>query len=120
VGDKDLGAELVRQGYVFADGSILARYAGQEREARAAKAGLWAGGEAERPAAFRAKVWEEARRRSPEGCPIKGQVSGGSRYYVLPWAPDYERLRVQRGRGERWFCSEQEAVSAGFRAAQRG
>jgi endonuclease YncB( thermonuclease family) len=120
IGDKDIGAELVRQGYVFAEGSFLARYGSQEREARAAKAGLWAGGEAERPAAFRAKIWEDAKRRAPEGCPIKGQVAGAARTYVLPWAPDYDRVRVQKARGERWFCSEQEAVSAGFKAAQRG
>lgn len=119
VGAKDVAAELVRQGHVFADGSLLARYASQEREARAAKAGLWSG-EPERPAAYRAKLWEEAKRRAPEGCPIKGQVSGASRVYVLPWSPDYERARVQKARGERWFCSEQEAVAAGFKAAPRG
>jgi endonuclease YncB( thermonuclease family) len=119
VGQKDVAAELVRQGHVFADGSILARYAGEEREARAAKAGLWSG-DVERPAAFRAKLWEEAKRRAPDGCPIKGQVSGETRVYVLPWSPDYERVRVQKARGERWFCSEQEAVAAGFKAAQRG
>jgi len=118
-GQKDVAAELVRQGYVFADGSFLARYAGEERQARAAKAGVW-GGEVERPADFRAKRWEEARRRAPEGCPIKGQVNGASRFYVLPWAADYERARVQTARGERWFCTEQEAVAAGFKAAQRG
>jgi endonuclease YncB( thermonuclease family) len=115
VGEKDIGAELVRQGYAFADGGFLARYASQEREARAAKAGLWSG-DAERPAAYRAKLWEEAKRRAPEGCPIKGQVSGASRTYVLPWSPDYDRVRVQKGRGERWFCSEQEAVAAGYKA----
>jgi endonuclease YncB( thermonuclease family) len=120
IGDKDVGAELVRQGHVFADGSILVRYASQEREARAAKTGLWATGDAERPSAYRAKLWDEAKRRSPEGCPIKGQVAGASRVYVLPWAADYERIRVQKARGERWFCSEQEATSAGFKAAQRG
>jgi endonuclease YncB( thermonuclease family) len=119
VGQKDVGAELVRQGHVFADSSILARYSGEERAARAAKAGLWSG-DVERPAAFRAKLWEEAKRRAPDGCPIKGQVSGETRFYVLPWSPDYERARVQKARGERWFCSEQEAVAAGFRAAQRG
>jgi hypothetical protein len=119
VGSKDVAAELVRQGHVFADGSLLARYASQEREARAAKAGLWSG-EPERPATYRARLWEEAKRRAPEGCPIKGQVSGTSRLYVLPWSPDYERVRVQKARGERWFCSEQEAVAAGFKAAPRG
>lgn len=119
IGDKDLGAELVRQGHVFADGSILVRYSSQEREARSAKAGLWSTGDTERPAAYRAKLWDEAKRRAPEGCPIKGQIAGASRVYVLPWSADYERVRVQKTRGERWFCSEQEAVSAGFKAAQR-
>ena len=119
VGQTDAAAELVRQGYVFAEGGILARYAGEEREARAAKAGLWAG-DVERPAEYRAKLWEEAKRRAPDGCPIKGQVTASARIYVLPWSPDYERARVQTGRGERWFCSEQEAVAAGFKAAQRG
>jgi endonuclease YncB( thermonuclease family) len=118
-GEKDVGAELVRQGHAFAEGGILARYAGEEREARNAKAGMW-GGDVERPAEYRAKVWEEAKRRAPDGCPIKGQVSDSGRYYVLPWSPSYERARVQKARGERWFCSEQEAVSAGFKSAQRG
>jgi endonuclease YncB( thermonuclease family) len=119
VGQTDVAAELVRQGYVFAEGGILARYTGEEREARAAKAGLW-GGEVERPAEYRAKLWEEAKRRAPDGCPIKGQVTASARIYVLPWSPDYERARVQTTRGERWFCSEQEAVAAGFKPRSGG
>jgi Staphylococcal nuclease homologue len=119
VGQTDVAAELVRQGYVFAEGGILARYSGEERDARAAKAGLW-GGDVERPAEYRAKLWEEAKRRAPDGCPIKGQVTASARIYVLPWSSEYERARVQAARGERWFCSEQEAVAAGFKAAQRG
>jgi endonuclease YncB( thermonuclease family) len=119
-GDTVVNAELVRNGHVFAASGLFSSYAGQEREARAAKAGIWAEGEAERPAAFRAKVWEEAKRRAPEGCPIKGLVTGRERVYVLPWAPDYERGRIQKARGERWFCSEQEAKAAGFRPAANG
>jgi endonuclease YncB( thermonuclease family) len=114
VGAKDVAAELVRQGHVFAEGGLWLRYASEEREAKAAKAGLWSG-DAERPAEWRAKIWDEAKGRSPEGCPIKGQVTGSSRYYVLPWSADYERARVREARGERWFCSEQEAVAAGFK-----
>ena len=40
---------------MFAEGGLFARYSGLEREARNAKAGIWAGGEPERPADFRAK-----------------------------------------------------------------
>ena len=105
---------------MFAEAGLFASYSSLEREARAAKAGIWVGGETERPAEFRAKVWEEAKRRAPDGCPIKGRVTGGARVYVLPWSPDYERGRVQKERGERWFCSEQEAVAAGWKPAARG
>jgi hypothetical protein len=39
--------------------------------------------------------------------------------YLLPGTPDYERGRVQTSRGGRWFCSEHDARSAGFKAASR-
>jgi endonuclease YncB( thermonuclease family) len=118
-GDTDINAELVRKGHVFAEQSFFARYASQEREAKAAKVGLWVGGEAERPSGYRAKAWEEAKRRAPDGCPIKGMVRDGDRVYLLPGTPDYERGRVQTSRGGRWFCSEHDARSAGFKAASR-
>ena len=119
-GELDINGELVRQGHAFAGSGLFASYSGLERQARDAKAGIWAGGEAERPAEFRAKAWEEAKRRAPDGCPIKGLVTGGARVYVLPWSPDYDRGRIQKARGERWFCSEREAEAAGFKPAVRG
>ena len=119
-GDLDINAEMVRQGHAFAAGSLFASYSGHERQAREVKAGIWAAGEPERPSAFRAKLWDEAKRRAPDGCPIKGLVSGGTRIYVLPWSPDYDRGRIQKARGERWFCSEREAEAAGFKPAARG
>jgi endonuclease YncB( thermonuclease family) len=115
----DINGELVRQGYVFAESGLFARYGAQERDARNAKAGMWIG-DPQRPAEFRTKAWEEAKRRAPDGCPIKGQVTSGERVYLLPGAPDYERVRVLASRGDRWFCSERDAASAGFKAAQRG
>jgi endonuclease YncB( thermonuclease family) len=118
-GETDINGELVRKGHVFAEQSFFARYAAQEREAKAAKIGLWISGEAERPSDYRAKAWEEAKRRAPDGCPIKGMVRDGDRVYLLPGTPDYERGRVQTARGGRWFCSENDARSAGFKAASR-
>jgi endonuclease YncB( thermonuclease family) len=119
-GGLDINGELVRQGHAFAGGGLFASYAGLERQARDAKAGIWAAGEVERPSEFRAKAWDEAKRRAPDGCPIKGLVTGGARVYVLPGSPDYDRGRIQKARGERWFCSEREAEAAGFKPAVRG
>ncbi|HWB43862.1 MAG TPA: thermonuclease family protein [Hyphomicrobiaceae bacterium] len=119
-GHTDVNAEMVRKGYVFAADGLFARYASAEQEARSAKAGVWSG-DVQRPADFRARLWDEAKRHAPDGCPIKGQVAGGARVYVLPWSPEYGRARVQKARGERWFCSEEDAVAAGFRPAdERG
>ncbi len=112
--DTDINAALVKAGHVFAVTGLLSRYGSLEAEARNAKAGLWAS-DAERPAAYRARLWEEAKKRAPDGCPIKGHVTGGSRSYVMPWAADYDRVRVNTQRGGRWFCSEEDAVAAGWK-----
>jgi endonuclease YncB( thermonuclease family) len=119
-GQLDIGGELVHQGHAFAGSGLFAGYAGLERQARHSKLGIWAAGDVQRPAEFRAKVWDEAKRRAPDGCPIKGLVTGEGRVYVLPWSPDYDRGRIQKVRGERWFCSEREAEAAGFKPAARG
>ncbi|MGI9403648.1 MAG: thermonuclease family protein [Hyphomicrobium sp.] len=116
IGDKDLAAELVRGGHVFATTGFFAPYTSLEDAARKAKLGVWRG-EAVRPSDYRAQKWEEAKRAAPDGCPIKGNVSRGRRIYVLPWSRDYKRVRITRRRGERWFCSETEAQAAGWKPA---
>ncbi|MCZ7595842.1 MAG: thermonuclease family protein [Hyphomicrobium sp.] len=118
IDDRDIAAELVRGGHVFAATGLFASYRGLEDEARASKAGLWVG-QAMRPSDYRAQKWEEAKREAPDGCPIKGNVRGGRRFYVVPWARGYERVRVSASRGERWFCSESEAREAGFKPSEQ-
>lgn len=115
-GVDDVAAELTRNGHVFADSGFFAAYSAYQTEAQAAKAGLWAGGDAMRPAQWRSARWEDAKSKAPDGCPIKGQVFRKSgKTYMLPWQPDYERARVNTAEGERWFCSESEAQSAGWK-----
>lgn len=118
-GTTDINAQLVKGGHVFAGGGLMPRYSAQENEARTAKAGLWSGEAPERPSDWRNRIWEEAKKRAPSGCPIKGQVTGSTKSYVLPWAPDYERVRVNASKGGRWFCSEDEAISAGWKVASK-
>lgn len=118
IGEMDIAAELVRRGHVFAKTGLFAAYGALENEARDKHAGLWRG-EPLRPADYRAQKWEEAKRAAPDGCPIKGDVKRGRRVYVLPWSRGYRRVRVSRARGERWFCSEDEARAAGFKPSDR-
>lgn len=117
-GTTDIAAALVSGGHVFAEAGLMSSYAKQEAAAKTAKIGLWSG-ESERPSDYRKRTWEEAKRSAPEGCPIKGQLAGNAKLYVLPWSADYHRVRVSKARGERWFCSEQEAISAGWRPVER-
>lgn len=112
--DTDIAAALVKGGHVFAESGFSSSYGALEAEARAAKAGIWSG-EAERADAWRSRVWAEASKRTPTGCPIKGQVANNARTYVLPWHAEYERVSVNTKRGGRWFCTEQEAISAGWK-----
>jgi endonuclease YncB( thermonuclease family) len=117
-GQKDIAQELVRNGHVFAIRAIFSGYGSIENEAKAARLGVWSG-EALRPSDYRAQKWEAAKRLAPDGCPIKGQLSGQNRTYVLPWSATYDRVRVRESRGERWFCSEAEAQAAGWRSAEQ-
>lgn len=59
---------------------------------------------------------------TPESaCVIKGNISisTGTRYYHLPGMEDYASTVITPSEGERWFCSEEEAISQGWRKAPR-
>ena len=54
----------------------------------------------------------------PEDCRIKGNINmeTGERVYHTPDSPWYGRTEIDTDAGERWFCSEREAMDAGWRA----
>lgn len=121
-----LAAAMVRSGMAldwprYSGGA----YADEQSAAAAAKAGIWQG-EFQPP-----WEWRAEQRSLPAsaplvsapasiGCLIKGNISrSGNRIYHVPGMHDYERTRIQERDGERWFCSEAEAQSAGWRRAQR-
>ena len=113
----DIAAQLVRAGQVFATTGLFSTYASAEREARNGRLGVWRMN-TDRPAEYRAKAWEEAKRAAPDGCPIKGVVSGDTKTYITPWSQAYERTKVRSSKGERWFCSEREAREAGWKPTE--
>lgn len=115
--EADIAEALVRNGHVFAASGFFATYGSTEAEARAAKIGLWQG-EAKHPEEWRKDIWEDAKRAAPDGCPIKGRVRASSRVYTMPWSDGYDN-RVREERGDRWFCSEEEAQAAGFTPSER-
>ena len=56
----------------------------------------------------------------PMDCTIKGKISSkGERIYHVPGGQYYDRTRIDAAKGERWFCSEEEAQAAGWRGARQ-
>ncbi len=55
------------------------------------------------------------------GCKIKGNISygGGNKLYHVPGMEDYESTVIDSSKGERWFCTESEAIKKGWRKAPR-
>ena len=51
-------------------------------------------------------------------CPIKGNISS-EHIYHMPGQRDYCKTVIDESKGERWFCSPEEAEAAGWRAAKR-
>ena len=53
------------------------------------------------------------------GCTIKGNISSsGERIYHVLGQRYYDKTIIQQSKGERWFCTEQEAIGAGWRKAK--
>lgn len=119
----DLGAALVAGGAAVAYRRYSLAYVTQEAAARQAGRGVWRarGDGLQSPADWRAASRPSPTLQdvAPEGCDIKGNISRGGHIFHRPGQRDYARTRIDVARGERWFCSEAEALAAGWRAARR-
>ncbi|MCW2307365.1 thermonuclease family protein [Rhodobium gokarnense] len=111
----EINETLVREGLAWAFVKYSNAYVAQEQEARQARRGIWQADT--QPAwAYRAAKWDVGEQKAPDGCPIKGNISRNGRIYHPPWSPWYSRTKISPEKGERWFCSEREALDAGWRA----
>ena len=138
-GETDINAAMVAGGWALAFRRYSDIYVGEEQIARTRQSGLWSG-------AFIAP-WDW-RHRGPQteilgtlsvpinaqqhllpqpvasaipttGCQIKGNISrNGNRIYHVPGQKDYDKTKITEGKGERWFCTEDEARAAGWRRAR--
>ncbi|MER8966282.1 thermonuclease family protein [Mesorhizobium sp. M0808] len=101
-------------------------YAGQQATAKAARRGIWSGS-FQVPWEWRAEHRDNLQSTSAPlfamgntACKIKGNISAeGERIYHLPGQKFYDATRISESKGERWFCTEAEARSAGWRRSRR-
>jgi len=117
-GDLDVCEEMVRTGavWVYRQYVIDKSLFDIEIEAREAKRGIWGLSEAQNmpPWEWRRTGGQEG---APEGCNIKGNVnSKGDKIYHVPGMSSYGATKIDESKGERWFCSDEEAQAAGWRA----
>ena len=115
VDGKDINAVMVTEGLAWVFRKYSMDYAILEEGARKRRSGVWQA-DTETPWDYRSHKWEAAIQETPHGCPIKGNISKQGNIYHAPWSPWYGKTRVNTAKGERWFCSEEQAVEAGWRA----
>lgn len=61
----------------------------------------------------------EEEEASQVACDIKANVGSSGNIYHMPGGVYYDRVKVDTSQGDFYACSEQEAIDAGFRKAQR-
>jgi micrococcal nuclease len=127
--------ELVRAGYAQVttyppDVRYAQRFLAIQREARSRIAGLW--GVCDSTAVITATPSPTTKGVigvatcpkgcvvPPQGCTIKGNISkSGEKIYHVPGQTYYEQTKISPEYGERWFCTDAEALANGWRKALR-
>jgi micrococcal nuclease len=118
-----VNATLVREGYAVAstyppDVKHQELFLSLQREAIEAGRGLWG------PACASPTVEAATGTCEYSGNAqslIKGNISQstGEKIYHVPGGEFYDKTVIDEAAGERWFCTEQEAVAAGWRRSKR-
>lgn len=97
--------ELIKQGYAQIytlppDIKYQEKFYQAQKYAQTNKLGLWSG-------------------KQIQECLIKGNISSsGEKIYHLPGQRYYDKTVIDESKGERWFCTEQEAIQAGWRKSK--
>ena len=120
-GPYDINAAMVRDGWALAYRRYSTAYVELEEQAKAAQRGLWSG-------KFVVPwEWRLGERLPaiptngivPQPCMIKGNISSkGERIYHVPGGRWYDRTKIDPTKGERWFCTEEQARLEGWRKAR--
>ena len=116
-GQEDLNAWMVSQGWAVSYRRYSEDYVVQEDAARTAAIGMWAG------QFVMPWDWRQGKRLGSSNaslengdCAIKGNISSkGTRIYHVPGGRWYDATKIDKAKGEQMFCSEDDAVAAGWR-----
>lgn len=120
-----VNATLVRDGYAQAsayppDVKYQSLFSTLQAEARDAARGLWGVACEPTPTATIAPGVAGACEYSSASEPvIKGNISAsGEKIYHVPGGAFFDKTVIDGAKGERWFCTEAEAIAAGWRKSK--
>ena len=119
-----VNATLIEEGYATAstfppDVRYTELFAALETQARQGDRGLWSA--CVTPEAPPAETGAECDYSGAGEPVIKGNISlnTGEKIYHVPGGESYDQTVISEAKGERWFCTEAEAVAAGWRESKR-
>lgn len=125
VDDFMVNEMLVAEGYANVstyppDVRYTERFRTAEAAARAAGKGLWGAGCELYQSPSSQEGGAAAAPADASACTIKGNIAQetSERIYHIPGCEYYAQTVISEAKGERWFCSEDEAIAAGWRKAQ--
>lgn len=113
---RDINGEMVATGHALAYRKYSKKYVEFEAHAEQHKLGMWSGD-------FVAPwLWRKKDKQSAPGkCLIKGNINGrGVKLFHSPGDMSYGNTIITESKGERWFCTPEAAVAAGWVPAWRG
>src|SRR3989344_1394607 len=121
VGDTFVNLELVKQGFAYSstyppDVKYQSQFTEAQRQAKEQNKGLWGSCPVTTPTPTITATPPST--QQPSSCDIKGNISSSDeKIYHVPGCTSYNVTKIDEARGERWFCTEQEALNAGWRKA---
>lgn len=132
INGKSVQEELLKNGlarvaYVYAPNTkYIDQYYEIQKEAQQKAIGIWsvenyATDKGFNPDAFEDKHPDKVENKTAsDDCDIKGNInSKGEKIYHMPGQQFYDRTEIDESKGEKYFCSREEAEAHGFRPSQR-
>ena len=118
---KDLNVNewMVENGWAMAYRFYSKRYVPNEIQAQENKFGIWRG-EFVPPWDWRKGKRLATLEEAPRDCTIKGNIlSKGGKIYHVPGGAYNSRTKINKAKGELYFCSEEEAIQKGWTKSKR-
>lgn len=107
---------MIKEGYAFTyvqfPFQYMPKFKQYQSEAKSSNKGLWDANTCPQ----KTTVLNEKK----ENCVIKGNInSSGDKIFHIPNGAYYDKTTIDQSAGEKWFCSEADAIDAGWRKSIR-